>query len=375
LHALIRVAAGGLLCWCVAGCRGLSASRETATTTERRIVFLGDSITDGFTYALLVKQALELAGEEVPRCYNAGVGGDSAARAAARLERDAFVFAPTDIVLNVGHNDAFRNVTPEAFGAEIRTILEAATARGIRVLVLTCAAFGPANSSAENRIAEFNAELRQLAAEFGCPVAPVNRMMREALRGGAKLHEPDDVLPNFEGCRIIARAVLQGMGFEQAAVPATLKLEPLPGIVSAWKLKALAPTVSALSAGDIERLVPDITWVEVVVPERGRADTWWLDQERQRGVVTSVGRKVGGGTRYVGIGEVVGKQPGQGWLNTGGYLEEVWLNGKRVFRQEGWTGLHPGKERVPVRLRAGTNSVVIVTGPQFFVSFTEDADW
>ena len=47
-----------------------------------RIVFLGDSITDGHTLPLLLRQAL---GAGAPACINAGVAGDTAAGMRAQL--------------------------------------------------------------------------------------------------------------------------------------------------------------------------------------------------------------------------------------------------------------------------------------------------
>ena len=60
-----RPVAGAVLVaavWAVAGCSGVRAGR----TAAQRIVFLGDSITDGFTYPLLVRQALAEAHRPVP---------------------------------------------------------------------------------------------------------------------------------------------------------------------------------------------------------------------------------------------------------------------------------------------------------------------
>lgn len=50
-----------------------------ADTPPQRIVFIGDSITDGHTYPLLVRQALAEAHKPVPVCINAGISGDTAA--------------------------------------------------------------------------------------------------------------------------------------------------------------------------------------------------------------------------------------------------------------------------------------------------------
>ena len=61
----------------------------------RRLVFVGDSITDGHTLPLLVRQALADAKKPVPVVINAGVAGDTAAGMRKRLERDVLSRKPT----------------------------------------------------------------------------------------------------------------------------------------------------------------------------------------------------------------------------------------------------------------------------------------
>src|SRR6266550_5310454 len=73
-----------------------------SAAAAERIVFLGDSITDGDTYPQLVRQALAEAGKNVPICINAGIGGDTAAGMLKRLDRDVFSRKPTLVTLSAG---------------------------------------------------------------------------------------------------------------------------------------------------------------------------------------------------------------------------------------------------------------------------------
>jgi hypothetical protein len=63
------------------------------------------------------------------------------------------------------------------------------------------------------------------------------------------------------------------------------------------------------------------------------------------------------------------------FFNTGAHLESIWLNGKRIYHNEAWTGWHAGKERVPAELREGRNTILIETGGEFFLSVTDDDSW
>ena len=94
-----------------------------------RIVFFGDSITDGNTYPLLIRQALQEAGKHAPICTNAGVASDTAKDVRKRLRRDAYLGWATQITLSIGVNDALRKVTPEDYEADVTAILDTFRAR------------------------------------------------------------------------------------------------------------------------------------------------------------------------------------------------------------------------------------------------------
>ena len=64
----------------------------------RRLVFLGDSITDGHTLILHVEQALAALGDPAI-CYNAGVSGDRADQMLARLDQDVRPCRPTVVLI------------------------------------------------------------------------------------------------------------------------------------------------------------------------------------------------------------------------------------------------------------------------------------
>jgi hypothetical protein len=64
------------------------------------------------------------------------------------------------------------------------------------------------------------------------------------------------------------------------------------------------------------------------------------------------------------------------WFNPGANTQTVWLNGTKIYDQGTvWHGWHPGKARVPARLRAGHNHIVIESLNSFFLSITDVPDW
>ena len=371
-----RPVAGAILlaaAWAVAGCSGARAGR----TAAQRIVFLGDSITDGFTYPLLVRQALAEAHRPVPVCINAGVASDTAAEMRKRLDRDVLVHRPSLVTISVGANDVLRNVPLASFEADVTAILERMKRENVPVLVLTTSVLGGSHREADRRLAEYNAILKRLAGRFGHRVADVYAAMDAARTGGAKLLEADDVHLGFEGYRVFARAVLAGLGHRGLAVPKAMKVAPLEGIVSPWRLKALpgGADPAPLDAEAVAKLRPDAEWKTLALPEADAQSHWWRDQIRRRGFALSVAKVAGKAKRYVGHAVVTAERSRTVYFNTGAQLETIWLNGRRIYQSAGWTGYHAGKERVEARLRAGDNVVVIETGGEFFVSVTDDNTW
>jgi lysophospholipase L1-like esterase len=340
-----------------------------AADEPQRLVFVGDSITDGHTYPLLVRQALAEAKKPVPVCINAGLAGDTAAGIHKRVERDVLSRKPTLVLLSVGVNDALHKLKPAEFEADVKAIADELQAKKVPLLVLTATPLGPKHAEEDKALADLNAVLRRVAKDHGATVAEVNEKMRAT--GDLKpLLEDDQVHLTFEGYRVMARAVLDALGHKDVPVPEKLTLEPLPGIVSEWKVRA-APKDAALDDKAVADLKPDGSWTTYPLPEKDAAAHWWFDQERQRGFAVSLEKKVGAAKRYQAVAVVEADKPRQAFLNTGAQLEGVWLNGKRVYKSEGWTGWHAGKERVPVKLEAGKNTLVIETGGAFFLSLTD----
>src|SRR6185295_20224777 len=140
---------------------------------EERIVVIGDSITDGNTYPMLVRQAIEAsdAKQPAPVCINAGIAGDTARGMRDRLERDVFVHRPTRITLSVGINDVLRKVPVADFEADVRLIGERIRLRNIPTVIFTTTILGKKHFEADKRLEEFNAVLRLVAKEFGFSVA------------------------------------------------------------------------------------------------------------------------------------------------------------------------------------------------------------
>jgi hypothetical protein len=245
------------------------------------------------------------------------------------------------------------------------------------LLILTRSILGPKHAEADKRLDDFNAALRRVAKKHGCRVAEVNRLMREARAAGREVLEEDQVHPNWEGQRLLARAVLDALGHKDVALPKELRLEVMPGVIREWRIQGVPADAKQpwLDEGSVQALKPDAGWKRYTLPEKEPAAQWWFDHERRRGFALSLKKAAGPARVYRGVAVLKSDGARKVYFNTGAQLEAVWLNGKRIFKNTGWTGWHAGKERIPAELRAGENVVVIETGEQFFLSVSDTRDW
>ncbi len=340
-----------------------------ANATEK-IVFLGDSITDGHTYPQLVAQALKQAKIQVPTIVNAGIGGDTAAGMLKRLDRDVFIHKPTLMTLSVGINDSGR-VSVADFERDVTAIAGAVTQRGIKLIVLTTSIQGQGREKNAQRALEYDQVLRKVAAAHHAPLADVKALMSAARDQGASLLEEDQVHPNFEGQRLIARAVLDALGHAKVEVPRKQEIALMPGVIADWKIRPL---------GEKEKINPatiaaDATWKTLHLPLTEEEPAWWRDDERRRGFAMSLDKHIGPGKQFVGIATITSPAARKVYLNTGAQLQAIWVNGKQIYQSKDWTGWHAGKERVPVELPAGESKIIIQSGGEFFLSITEDNNW
>jgi isoamyl acetate esterase len=356
------------------GLSSLAAESQAAEASTERLVFMGDSITDGFTYPLLIQQALGEAGRPVPTCIDAGVASDTAALMRKRLDRDVLAHRPTRVSLSVGINDVIRSVPLADFEADVRAIADALKAAGVPLIVMTTSVLGPKLAEADGRLDDYNAVLRRVAKDHAAPLAEVNELSRRARADGQELLEPDQVHLSFEGYRVMARAVLDALGHADVAVPARQNLEPLPGIVPHWKVRPLADD-KPLDESQAGSIAADDDWKDYVLPETKPQDHWWPEQERQRGFAMSVAEHAGAGKRYQALANVDAEAARTVYFNTGANLQTVWLNGRRIFQQSGYTGWHAGKERIAAELQPGKNALLIETTGEFFLSITDDNTW
>jgi acyl-CoA thioesterase I len=181
------------------------ALAETAAKPVK-IVALGDSLTAGLGLPLregfVPQLGAALAAKGVAaELINAGVSGDTASDALARL--DWSVPEGTDaVILEVGANDMLRGIKPQVTRAAIATILQRLAERHIRVLLCGMRA---APNLGTDYAAAFESIYPDLAAKYGVPLYP---FFLDGVAANLGRLQPDGLHPNAAGVEVMVAAIL-----------------------------------------------------------------------------------------------------------------------------------------------------------------------
>ena len=117
---------------------------NTVVRSQEKWAFLGDSLTDGFTWPQLMIQAMKEAGKPVPWLINAAAGGDTAGERLNRLDDYVLKYSPTQVfIFLTGGNDAGKKRTPEQYAADMDEIMRRIKEKRIPVVVLIDCLPGP----------------------------------------------------------------------------------------------------------------------------------------------------------------------------------------------------------------------------------------
>lgn len=170
------------------------------------IVALGDSLTaglglplkDGFVARLQDSLAARGVAVEIA---NAGVSGDTASDALARLDWSVPDGTAAAIV-ELGANDMLRGLDPAVTQAALDGILQRLTARHIAVLL--CGMRAAPNLGTDYGAA-FESIYPKLAAKYGVPLYP---FFIDGAAGDLHLLQADGLHPNATGVGVIVQRIL-----------------------------------------------------------------------------------------------------------------------------------------------------------------------
>lgn len=181
----------------------------TSWVEAKTILFLGDSLTEGYQLAredafpAVIERNLKSKYPDL-KVINGGVSGATTASGLKRL--NWYVKAKPDImVLALGANDGLRGLNLKESEKNLSSVIE--TAKGLGMSVLLVGMKMPTNYGEPYRT-NFEKLFPQLAKKYQLPLVP---FLLEGVGGNPKLNLPDGIHPNVEGHKIMARTIQKNL--------------------------------------------------------------------------------------------------------------------------------------------------------------------
>jgi acyl-CoA thioesterase-1 len=177
------------------------------STFAETILFLGDSLTEGYrlakeeAYPALIEKKLKKEHEDI-KVINGGVSGATSASGMKRL--DWYLKAKPDImVLALGANDGLRGLKVKDTEKNLSSVIEKAHNRGIKVIL---AGMKMPTNYGEPYRSHFEEMFPKLAKKYKIKLIP---FLLEDVAIKKELNLSDGIHPNAKGHEVMARTVLK----------------------------------------------------------------------------------------------------------------------------------------------------------------------
>lgn len=178
---------------------------------EKRVVFMGDSITEGWA------QFFESQFPGKPY-VNRGISGQTTPQMLVRFRQDVIALRPAVVVIFAGVNDIAGNTGPSTLDMienNLMSMVDLARANGIAVVL--CSVL-PANKfswrpelAPAQDIVQLNRWMKQYAAQHGVTWVDFWTPMADERQGLPRSLSADGVHPNEAGYRVMAPLVERGI--------------------------------------------------------------------------------------------------------------------------------------------------------------------
>lgn len=185
---------------------GLLLGGSTIASAEYTILFLGDSLTEGYglepeqSFPGIIEQRLDEAGYDEIQVINGGVSGSTTASALNRLQW--YIRSEPDfMLLALGANDGLRGLSIEQMRDNLTETIEYAQDNGVRVAL--AGMMIPPNYG-EDYARDFAAVFPALAEQYDLPFLP---FLLEGVAAVENLNQADGIHPNAAGTRKVADLV------------------------------------------------------------------------------------------------------------------------------------------------------------------------
>ncbi len=217
----------------------LFATHAAATAADapplkkgERIIFLGDSITQGGGgpkgYVTLIKKEMAAKHKELGiDVVNAGISGNKVPDLQRRLTKDVIAKKPTLVVIYIGINDVWhgerdpaRGTTPEKFEGGLKEIIAKIQKAGARVVLCTPTVIGEkkiGTNSLDAKLDQYADISRKIAREAGLPLCDLRKAFVDYLAKHNAANKERGVLTtdrvhlNDAGNALVAETILRSI--------------------------------------------------------------------------------------------------------------------------------------------------------------------
>ncbi len=184
------------------------SSAEISTSDLKKIIILGDSLTEGYgiakseAYPEVLQKLIE---EKFPRSYQvvgAGVSGSTTASGLGRLKW-LVKAKPYVVVLALGSNDALRGIPVEVVVKNMEQMIKFLQGENIKCLLV---GFRAPPNYGESYTREFYGLWKGLEEKYKIPRVS---FLLEGVAGEKSMNLEDGIHPNPEGHKIIAKNIFK----------------------------------------------------------------------------------------------------------------------------------------------------------------------
>lgn len=187
--------------------RAANAALLQQPADAARVVFMGDSITEGWDRQ---RTGLFASSHHV----NRGISGQTTAQMLLRFRPDVLALQPRLVVLLAGTNDIAGNtgkVSVEEIAGNLRSMIQLARAEGVAVVLCAVLPVRRYAWAPEVRpvpqIAALNRRLQALAREYGAGWVDYHAALTDGEGGLPKIYSPDGVHPNEAGYTLMRHLI------------------------------------------------------------------------------------------------------------------------------------------------------------------------
>ncbi len=172
---------------------------KEGTISYDTIICFGDSLTSGTGAEAGMDYPSQLSEMIAKPVMNAGVPGDTTARALKRLQRDVLAKSPDMVLITLGGNDLKNGVAKDIAFKNLKRIIESIQGQGARVII------GGLKFPLRDR--GYARGYIDLADQTGAVLIPD---IFKGIMGNRKLMS-DPIHPNGDGYKVIAERFLEAM--------------------------------------------------------------------------------------------------------------------------------------------------------------------